>query len=175
MIPTRAGVPTPVVEDNRTVALVDNLRAETRLLASLTGVLEDQRTGVAQDDLGAVNDSVHGAHRILLTLKEARRERRSLLELLIGNPDVTLNEMGEAFGTQMTPELQLAGADLQAAAGRLAEQVKLSRQVLHGAIRAGDEFIRSLYGVSTRKPIYEPSVTADDGTVGSGLLINRQI
>lgn len=175
MIPARAGVPTPEVADGRTVALVDNLRAETRLLESLTGVLEDQRAGVAEDDLGAVNDSVHGAHRILLTLKEARRQRRSLLELLVGNPEVTLKEMGEVFGAQMTPELKLAGADLQAAAGRLAEQVHLSRQILHGAIRAGDEFIRSLYGVSTRKPIYEPSVTADDGTVGSGLLINRQI
>lgn len=175
MIPARAGGPPSEVTDGHTGALAENLRAETRLLTSLTGVLEDQRAGVATDDLGAVNESVHGAHRILLTLKEARRQRRNLLELLIGNPDVTLEEMGEVFGAKMTPELQLAGAELQEAAGRLAEQVRLSRQILQGAIRAGDEFIRSLYGVSTRKPIYEPSVTADAGTVGSGLLINRQI
>jgi hypothetical protein len=63
-------------------ALIDNMNSETRLLEELTALMRRQRAAVAADDLQAVDDSVYGTQRVLLTLGEARRRRRSLNRLI---------------------------------------------------------------------------------------------
>jgi hypothetical protein len=69
----------PVTPTGATVAaLADALRSEARLLGDLVNIMHLQRASVARDDIDGVDDSVFATHRILVTLGEARRRRRSL-------------------------------------------------------------------------------------------------
>jgi hypothetical protein len=65
-------------------ALAGAITAEVRLLEDLTSVMRKQRASVAAEDLQGVDDSVFATHRILVTLGEARRQRRSLGALVAG-------------------------------------------------------------------------------------------
>jgi hypothetical protein len=67
--------------------LTDAFEVECRLLGELAGLLRRQREGVATDDVTVVDESVFAANRVLPTLEEARRRRRTLLQLVAGAQD----------------------------------------------------------------------------------------
>lgn len=165
--------PTPAVGSGHTSALEEALKTERRLLDDLVGVLERQRSGVAGDDITVVDDSVFAAQRVLRTLAEARRRRRTLLNILVGREDVALGDLEVALGSAMTQPLRAARDDLQAAAQRVAGELERNRRILHGAISAGDKLIRALTGAK------EPVVYAAPGTASAdasgSLLVNRQV
>lgn len=164
--------PTPAVGSGHASDLEEALKTERRLLNDLAGVLERQRSGVAGDDITVVDDSVFAAQRVLRTLAEARRRRRSLLSILVGREDVALGDLEVALGPAMTLGLRTARNDLQSAAQRVAGELERNRRILHGAISAGDKLIRALTGSK------EPAVyTAPGGSAqaGGGLLVNRQV
>jgi Mg2+ and Co2+ transporter CorA len=153
-------------------ALADALQGERRLLEDLIRVLRQQRSGVAGDDLGAVDDSVFAAQRVLRTLAEARRRRRTLLTLISGREDVALDALDVALGEDMTDDIRLARADLKETARTLSRELERNREILQGAIAAGDRLIRALCGAGTEAPVYgaERSTTSP-----TRLFIDRQV
>lgn len=157
-------------------ALAKALRDEARLLADLTGILKHQRAGVAADDVQQVDESVFGAHRVLRTIGEARRRRKSLLDALAGSADLAINQLDEALGILMTPELRDARDELQANAEILSREIAINRRIIQDALRAGDEQLRTLCGAPRQQSLsYGADARAVDETGQSGLLFNRQV
>jgi hypothetical protein len=157
-------------------ALANAVTTEIRLLEDLIGIMRKQREAVAVDDLSGVDDSVFATHRILVTLGEARRQRRSLCRFLAGTEDLAMGLLEETLGDRMTDELGFARDGLRAVALTLSREVELNRQVLRGALSAGNDYVRALYGPPN------PPATAGYNNIarravgdGSGsLLLNRQ-
>ena len=157
-------------------ALTDALGSEWRLLQDLIAIMRRQREAVARDDLQAVDESVYATQRVLLTLGEARRRRRSLNRLMGEAEDAGLRRLDDVLGEQMTDALRAARDGLIAAALELSKEVEINRRVLRQALAAGDDYVRALYGASETKGQY-PTQPANAGEVpaGGGLLINRQV
>jgi flagellar biosynthesis/type III secretory pathway chaperone len=152
--------------------LGDAMKTERRLLDSLVGILESQRSAVAGDDLAVLDDSVFAVQRVLLTLGEARRRRRTLLGLVSGEEELPLGELEDAMGGTLSPDLRTARDELRSAARRLAHEINRNREILRGAIRAGDQLIRTLCGAPTEPTLY--GGRGDSAPSGGSLLIDTQ-
>lgn len=163
----------PEVEPRHEQALVETLRTECRLLRDLATVLERQRRAVETDDLTGVDESVFAAQRIFRTLSEARRRRRSLLELLAGYEEVSLADLDEVLGPLMTRTLREARDELRDAARQLEGNLGRNRALLQAALEAGDRLIRAMSGAPASGAVYAPPGTgsAPSGTV----LLNMQV
>ncbi len=157
-------------------ALVDNMRSETRLLDELTALMRRQRSAVAADDLQGVDDSVYGTQRVLLTLGEARRRRRSLNRLIGDSEDLGLKSLDRVLGASMTDAVRAARDGLQAAALTLSQEVDINRRVLREALAAGDDYVRAIYGgsVEATKGIYVSGNDQSGPQRAGGVLINRR-
>lgn len=114
--------------------LEDMLRAEARLVVDLGALLRRQRGAVALGNTEAVRDSVYATQRVLLTLAEARRGRRSLNRLLGEAEDIPLQTLDRVLGALMTEPVREAQAGLDAAALALSNEVQLNRRALSGTI-----------------------------------------
>ncbi len=134
-------------------SLVDAFSTERRLLDELIAVMRRQRGAVGDDDLQAVDDSVFATHRILVTLGESRRRRRTLNTLIGQSEDLGIHALDDALGPRMTPALRAARDDLHSAARNLAREVSLNRRILREALDCGDAFARALAGAEA-SPIY---------------------
>ena len=156
-------------------ALVKAVNAEVRLLEDLIGVMRRQRSSVAADDLQGVDDSVFATHRILATLGEARRQRRSLGRLIGGSEDLGLRALDEVLGDRMTPELSVARDDLRAAALTLSREVEKNRRVLRGALSNGGDLMLGLTGPAEQEAMYRPESRVAEASASGGLLIDRQV
>ena len=128
--------------------LVDELETERRLLDQLARVLLSLREGISSDDLASIDESVFGAQRILRTLQEARRRRRTLLRLLGVDQETELRDLDGALGPRMTQELRASRDELVQAATRLSRELTANRKVIDGALEAGDRPVRAV----TRSP-----------------------
>jgi FlgN protein len=157
-------------------ALTDALSSEWRLLQDLIAIMRRQREAVARDDLQAVDESVYATQRVLLTLGEARRRRRSLNRLMGEAEDAGLRRLDDVLGEQMTDALRAVRDGLIAAALELSKEVEINRRVLRQALAAGDDYVRALYGAPEAK-LFHPNQSANAGEApaSGGLLINRQV
>jgi hypothetical protein len=155
-------------------ALTNAVASETRLLEDLIGIMRRQREAVAADDLQGVYDSVFATHRILVTLSEARRRRRSLNQLIGGHEETALKEIDDLLGDRMTPELRFARDGLHAAALALSAEVEMNRRVLREAIAAGGEYVRALYGGLGTRAAYSPEPARPELERAGGVLLNRR-
>lgn len=164
--------PSSPVRASSIPALVDALTSETRLLDELVAVMQSQRAAVAADDLPAVDTSVFATHRILFTLGEARKRRRSLNRLICDADELPLRELDEVLGEFVTDELRAARDALHAAARVLAHEVEVNRQVLRRALATSDEYVRSLYGGPEALTGYSGRPLAE-GERRGGVLLNR--
>lgn len=168
-------VPTPAMGSGHTQSLHEALLTERRLLDHLMDVLLRQRSGVAADDLAVIDDSVFAAQRVLRTLAEARRRRRSLMAIVAGQEDVELSEMEEVLGPQMTPPLRAAVIELQSMARKLSQELERNKQILQGAISSGERMIRTLTGRSaSTPPVYAPGA-APSSSVSESSLLDRHV
>lgn len=151
--------------------LTDALVSERRLIEELVTAMHQQREAVAADDLPAIDDSVFAVQRILLTLGEARKRRRTL-NARLGQPEaLALRDLLERLGPHATEALRVARDELQAAAQRLAREVATNRQLLREALATGEEMVRALAGVPDQKVGYGPP----NGTSGGqAYLVNRR-
>jgi hypothetical protein len=157
-------------------SLASAMSRETKLLLDLLDVLRQQRKAVATEDLAGVDDTIFSAQRIIRTLAEARRKRRTLFEILGGDPDLHLDEVEDVLGPKITPEVTAALQELRSVALELSGELEVNRTVLQGAIQAGDGLIRALGGGGEGDPgIYGPQARLDSGPRDHGLIINRQI
>ena len=156
-------------------ALANAVTTEIRLLEDLIGIMRRQREAVAIDDLSTVDDSVFATHRILVTLGEARRQRRSLCRFLAGTEDLALKLLDEVLGDRMTDALRFARDGLRAVALTLSREVELNRQVLRGALSSGNDYVRALYGNTDHRAAgYAAAPRRITADTSGGLLLNKQ-
>jgi hypothetical protein len=149
-------------------ALADALRTEARLLGDLTGIMRRQRESVVHDDLDGVDDSVFSTHRVLVTLQEARRRRRTLNHVLGEGDDLSVVALDEFFNGQLPPEVGDAATALRGAALSLQQEVDVNRRVLREAISAGDRQVQLLVSaVTAQSPGHDASI--------EGRLIDRRV
>jgi hypothetical protein len=125
-------------------ALVGALRAEEQILRGLGDVLRAQRAAIADDDLEQLDDAVFATHRLLVTLAEARKRRRTVNELMGEGDDLSLEAVHAAFGGAPPQDVAAALAALADAGARLQREVDVNQTVLHVAIDAGDQLVRAL-------------------------------
>ncbi len=149
----------------QTAGLREALLHEAALLRDLLAVVLRQRAGVTADDLQAVDDSVYAAHRVLRTLEEARRRRRTLLERLVGSEDIPLDDLDAVLGEETDAQLLAARDDLVDGARVLSREIAVNRKILRQALTKGEAHIRTLCGA--------PATSA--GGAASGLLVNRRV
>jgi len=149
----------------QTAALREALVHEAGLLHDLLAVVLRQRAGVAADDLQAVDDSVYAAHRVLRTLEEARRRRRTLLARLAGSEDIPLEDLDAVLAEDGDAALLAARDQLVAGARGLSREIAVNRRILRQALSKGEEHIRTLCGAPP----------ASGGAGAGGLLVNRRV
>jgi hypothetical protein len=135
-------------------SLTDALTTERRLIEELITVMRRQRDAVGDDDLQKVDDSVFATHRVLVTLNEARRRRRTLNTLMGQREDIGIHLLDEALGARMTPALRTARDELHSAARTLSREVALNRRILREALACGDAYARTLAGAE-KSPVYQ--------------------
>ena len=156
-------------------ALADAVVSEIRLLEDLIGVMRRQRQAVGEDDLQAIDDSVYATHRVLVTLAEARRRRRSLSQLVAGVDDFPLRDLEQLLGDTMIDELRNARDGLHAAALTLSQEVEMNRHVLREAMAAGSDYVRSLYGgTGEPAPLYSVEPQRHERDSHGGVLVDRR-
>jgi flagellar biosynthesis/type III secretory pathway chaperone len=141
--------------------LSDVLGTERKLLEELVRVMQQQRAAVASDDLQALDDSVFATYRVLATLGEARRRRKSVNRLLGGAEDMNVNDLEEVLGDRATPDVITARNALQNAAVALSREVDTNKQVLRSAMDHGHDYVQKLFGGSQPAATYvAPHATA---------------
>ncbi len=130
-------------------ALSNALVAEKKLIEDLIGVVLSQRAAVGIDDLQGVDDSVFATHRLLLTLGEARKRRRSINGMLGCREDTGVRQLEEAIGPWMTPRLRTERDELQDSARKLSREIEVNRKILREALANSESFVRAMRGVPT--------------------------
>jgi len=161
--------------DSTVATLAETLRAEARLLEDLVSIMSRQRDAVSHDDIDALDDTVFSTHRVLVTLGEARRRRRSLNALLGGSDDLSLSALDELFSRNVPAEIRTAAGRLTDTAKLLQREVEINRRVLRVAIEAGDRLVRVLMGSPLTPAIsYAPSAPARNASSG-GVILDRMV
>lgn len=156
-------------------ALTNAVTTEVRLLEDLIGIMRRQRKAVTTDDLQGVDDSVYSTHRVLVTLGEARRRRRSLNQLVGGSEELPLKGLEFALGDRMTDELRFARDGLHAAALTLSQEVEVNRQVLREALASGNEYVRAIYRPAEPRLLYAAEgARPESADAHGGILLNRR-
>lgn len=155
MLPTYAQKYAPATPRRETAVevLSDVLGTERRLLEELMLVMRKQRAAVSSDDLQSLDDSVFATYRVLATLGEARRRRKSVNRLLGGAEDMNVNDLEEILGDRATPDVIAARNALQNAAMELSREVDTNKQVLKLAMDNGNDYVQKLFGTQ------QPTVT----------------
>lgn len=120
------------------------LEREAELLSDLTAILQEQRQAVETEDLTGVDATIFSAQRILRTLAEVRVKRRTLLEIMRLDPDLSLDDLEEAMGPRATPEVGAAAQKLRGVALKLNRDLEVNRKVLQSAIQSGEDLARAL-------------------------------
>ncbi len=167
MLPTYAQKYAPATPRRETAVevLSDVLGTERRLLEELMLVMRKQRAAVSSDDLQALDDSVFATYRVLATLGEARRRRKSVNRMLGGAEDMNVNDLEEILGDRATPGVIDARNALQQAAMELSREVDANKQVLKLAMDNGNDYVQKLFGTPQPTATYvgpagAPSATA---------------
>ena len=157
-------------------SLTDALITERRLLDELIAIMRRQRAAVGEDDLQSVDDSVFATHRVLVTLNEARRRRRTLNTLIGQREDIGIHALDMALGARMTPALREARDELHSAARALSHEVSLNRRILREALAHGDAYARTLAGAE-KSPTYDaqPDSTSQQVRSQTNKLLDRRI
>jgi hypothetical protein len=154
-------------------SFTEALTSERRLLDELIAVMRRQRNAVGSDDLQSVDDSVFATHRVLVTLSEARRRRRSLNTLIGQDEDLAIQGLEDALGPRMTSALRSARDELQHAALALSREVALNRRILREALASGDTYARTLAGAEASPSTYGAQPTASTRAQTATLLDRR--
>jgi len=153
-------------------SLADALKTERKLLDELIAVMRRQRDAVGHDDLQSVDDSVFATHRVLVTLSEARRRRRTLNTLIGQREDIGIHALEEVLGPRMTAELRDARDELHDAARLLSREVSINRRILREALAHGDDFAKTLAG-ALESPAYGTPPAPQVRTQATSLLDRR--
>ena len=162
MLPTHASRYAAATPRRETAVevLTDVLGTERRLLEELVNVMQKQRAAVSSDDLQSLDDSVFATYRVLATLGEARRRRKSVNRLLGGAEDMNVNDLEEILGDRATPDVIAARNALQESAAILSREVDINKQVLRTAMENGNDYVQKLFGSPTPAATYVAPMSA---------------
>lgn len=141
-----ASAPMSTIPPAALEALSRALVSEKKLIDDLINVVLTQRSAVGVDDLQGVDDSVFATHRLLLTLGEARKRRRSINEMIGCREDTGVRQLDAALGPWMTPKLRTERDELQDAARTLSREIEINRRILREALANSESFVRAMRG-----------------------------
>jgi hypothetical protein len=165
-------------------SLADAMESERRVLDEIAGTMRRQRAAVGANDLDAIDDSVFAMHRLLQTLGAARQRRRMVSRLFGASDDLPIRDLESLLGPLMTVRIGAAREALQQSARALSSEVQINRRVLREAMASGEDFVRTLAGVTDPGAQAAPIAATYSGTaavpaaapkIGSGLLVNRTV
>jgi hypothetical protein len=147
--------------------LVDALRSEKRLIDELIGIMRNQRSALGADDLQGVDDSAYAIQRVLFTLGEARRRRKTINRILCGSDELALRDLESTLGGSMNDHLRVARDELRGAAFVLSDEVSMNRTILRGALAQNDKYARLLSGAPETMSYgeREPAAAATGGAL----------
>jgi flagellar biosynthesis/type III secretory pathway chaperone len=155
-----------VAERDGAASLARALSSELALLEELKERLVDQRSALAADDTNRLEQVVQQISRTLLTLREARRQRTLLVEMVLGRADASLAEAAAAAtgadGRRLT---DLCGR-IHAAAVAANRELLINQTAIRRAIESGERFLQYLLSTPGQAASGEPPV--------SGLLLNQR-
>lgn len=158
----------------RLADLAEALLYEAQVIEELRQALLRQRAGVAADDAGMVESSIHAMGRTLLTLDEAKRRRAALTSLIAGGEPTPLDRLEGLLGGSLPPEVAEARAMVKRAALRTAQDVAINQHVLRRALEAGDTFLQKLFSMAgDPAPGYQRRESAREPVAQSGVILNR--
>lgn len=161
----------PLLEGRYLAELEQTVATELRLLRLLNEQLLQQREAVARGEADAINETVHGAGRVLQTLEEARKRRQQLCDVLLSDPGISPSLIPDALGLAVDSPLRAAIAELLDYADVVARSIAVNRRLLNGALRTGQELIRVLQGEPRGGLTYE----RENHLAARGAVLNRSI
>ena len=123
--------------------MLDAFGSERRLVDELIGLMRRQRLAVGSDDVQHIEEIVYAVHRVLCTLREARK-RRFALNVRFGLGEcLELRNLEDALGSLFTSHIRDAREALESAAQTLAGEVAINRRLLREAVAAGEARTRT--------------------------------
>ncbi len=125
-------------------ALTRAFDAERAILDDLHAALLRQREAVAVDDLEGINATVFAAHRLLGMYREARANRRRVVQLLCEREGVRVEELEAHLGDRLSPAARAALEAVRSSAQRLQDGVAVNRELLQAAMLAGDQLVKAI-------------------------------
>jgi len=154
--------------------LASAMTDEAHLIGELRGTLRRQRTGVADSDVDAIEDSLQALGRTLFTLDEARRRRVAITATLTGHEIVSHEDLESLLGRPLPEPVASASLAMKRAALQASEDVAVNQQVLKRALEVGETFLQQLFATAGDPlPGYPHSERRADQPAPTGVLINR--
>lgn len=134
--PTRGWAPCATRGERALVAgpLADALAAEIQLLQRLAEIMRRKRLAAVAGDFAGVDHGIYAAHRVLITLREARQRRRFLLRRVSGTAELPLEQLEAVLGARMTDALRAARDTLLSASLTLWREVVLTQIAVRDAL-----------------------------------------
>ena len=142
------------------------LRTELGLLAELKAQLVEQRAACAADDTLALEAVVQQISRTLFTLREARKQRGLLLEMVTGEPGVALADAGELLPALDRTGFRALCGELHAGAVAANRELLINQAAIRRAIESGEQFLHHL--------LTAPGPTSDAEPAQCGVLFNQR-
>lgn len=142
------------------------LMSELALIEELRAQLIDQRAALAADDTARLEQVVQQISRTLLTIREARRQRTMLIEMVCGRPDAGLADAAEAAGGEEGRTVSRLAVRIHEAAVVANRELLINQTAIKRAIDTGERFLQFL--------LSGPGALDRDATPQSGLLLNQR-
>jgi hypothetical protein len=150
-------------------ALCRELAVEADLLRDLRRALIAQRGALGTDDTTALEEVVNQIGRTLLTIREARRQRNLLAEMVAGAPQATLTQVASGLSPAEAPGFKERCRVLHELAVVVSRELTINQAVIRRAIESGEQYLQQLLTVPA--PDGYPGRPADGQ---SGLLLNQR-
>lgn len=142
------------------------LMSELALIEELRSQLIDQRAALAADDTARLEQVVQQISRTLLTIREARRQRTMLIEMVTGRSDAGLADAAAEIGGEEGSGVGRLAARIHEAAVVANRELLINQTAIKRAIESGERFLQFL--------LSGPSAMDRDATPQSGLLLNQR-
>ncbi len=146
--------------------LVRSLRAEQELLGELQAQLVEQRAGLAANDTAALEQVVQQIGRTLLTIREARRQRTVLVELIGGQGATTLSDVAAQLPVPVAEPFRALCRELHAVALMASRELQVNQLALRQAISLGEQFLQRL--------LTAPGTVSSETDAERGMLLNQR-
>ena len=147
-------------------SLVRSLRAEQDLLVELQAQLVEQRAGLAVNDTALLEQVVQQIGRTLVRIREARRQRTVLVELIGGQGATTLSEVAAQLPGSVADPFRAICRELHAVALMASQELQVNQLALRQAIRLGEQFLQRL--------LTTPGTMTPDPEAERGMLLNER-